>query len=932
VRERKTERERDKKQKKEKEMGCKQSKSTQAVIALNQKHNDTNNAVNSSSADEIVTQSTQILLSTPNSIKNTTSTASSSQQQQQQKQFSTSSSVAVQRNSRTSDRVYKLLLKQRQNYINNSNNNNTTTKDTTTSSGTNSNNNNNTNPNLFLDETAVLQAMTPKAASYRNPETQFSPLHLAVQLIDSHSMATVAVTVASTLPTTNTNKKKYQQQQYENSSLLQVISELIRAYPDAVFTPDIYGYIPLHYAIAPILSSSLAPPSMNKSIPKSKALKSHKNVTSPIKTAQPSSPKHGTVQQETIPASVWPLRTSIVRLLLSSDSTNASYEYLNRNDIVYNTSSSSTTNSNNTFPSMNGCTPLYRIVQMIPDDDTLQHAPTLEYIHVVLKYIVQHAAKATTATTKDTIVVGTSIVCKGNSYDGDKPLTLLYRRFTRQFDMAEQFFDGDNSRTEVVDHRRKYKTAASNTWKIIELLLKQQEQILLLSSSSSQPNSSMNDHDTKKQNHSVITTTYRTVHRAVQGETPPDLLRYIVETNANDLTIQDEAGNLPLHYAARYQPKELQILLSSSTTTTTTTTTDITTKVNDKKSSFPAFYSKYVMDELLYKYPEAATIPDANGNYPLLLAIQSGKQWIGGGIKSLYDAYPDAIQQINVSDYPSLQRALSNDHNYNNGIHISTTPTGIDHDNEEKKVSNNNNSQLDIIRDEQHDAIMLVQDENVDISEVVTSMWAHEEDAGVQMLGCIAIRRLLDVGNQKNNNNNNNYTIDHEHCLRIALSAIPAVVNAMKAHPNEVIVQEKACHTLRAMASIDGQREVSFVASGAVAAIVGAMQAHVSDPNVQEEACGALGQILHYGGADRATVIASVSGVTAMMNAIAAHPKHGQVQQMGCMALCEMTNYKDTANIPELPRSQTEPLLEHAKTMFPMECSETVDILLSRLT
>jgi hypothetical protein len=38
---------------------------------------------------------------------------------------------------------------------------------------------------------------------------------------------------------------------------------------------------------------------------------------------------------------------------------------------------------------------------------------------------------------------------------------------------------------------------------------------------------------------------------------------------------------------------------------------------------------------------------------------------------------------------------------------------------------------------------MLVQQENVDASDVATSMWAHEEDAGVQMLGCVALSKLL---------------------------------------------------------------------------------------------------------------------------------------------------------------------------------------------
>jgi hypothetical protein len=167
--------------------------------------------------------------------------------------------------------------------------------------------------------------------------------------------------------------------------------------------------------------------------------------------------------------------------------------------------------------------------------------------------------------------------------------------------------------------------------------------------------------------------------------------------------------------------------------------------------------------------------------------------------------------------------------------------------------------------------------------------------------------------------------------MRIALSAVPAVVNAMKAHPNEPAVQEKACNCLKKMATADGKREVSFVASGAISAIVGAMQAHVGDPVVQEEACGALADIVFVGGSDRATIVASVSGFTAIVNALAAHPTVKMVQKEGCRALQAVTEYPH-ANLPELPRSQTEPLLQNAKDQFPAECAESAGILLSRLS
>jgi hypothetical protein len=398
---------------------------------------------------------------------------------------------------------------------------------------------------------------------------------------------------------------------------------------------------------------------------------------------------------KTLPAGQWETRTAVANLLLSVD-LRVSEAYLRRNDCVY--QSGDATGS---------CTPLYRALQTLPDDfDVPSNA--VAYVSVL------HGACS------DQVDIG-------NASDGDKPLALLYRRFTRQFDLREKFFPGDNSRPEVLNHRRHYKTAAGNTWKIIELLLLRPE------------TRDAQDASGPRQ----------LVHRAAQIETPPDLLRYIVKTNAKDLTQPDSAGNLPLHYAAK------------------------------SKAHFPAFYTKYVVDEMLCKFPEAAAEEDAGGNIPLTLAVISGKQWIGGGIKSLYDAHPESLKQIQIDEHKSL------------------------------KVMDGVNQHA------QHDAIMLVQQANVDISEVIASMWAHEEDAGVQMLGCVAISRM--VGNTDNDDG----------VLRISLSAVPAVVNSMKKHPNEVIVQEKACHALKLMASSDGKREVSFVASGAVAAIVGALQAHV---------------------------------------------------------------------------------------------------------
>jgi len=592
----------------------------------------------------------------------------------------------------------------------------------------------------------------PLSASYEDPKTKSTPLHLACSMVDYDDGA-----------------------DGDTSSIYSVVSgirALIQAGPDTLAKEDSMGKIPLHYVFDPAV-----PPGID------------------------------TERR-------WGVRAAVLRLIVSADYETSS-DYMSRNDIKYAGDDD-----------LGSCTPLYYALYSIPDDFR-SPGRTVEYISVV------HEANP-------------HLVSVSNMSDGDKPLALLYRRFTRQFDLSEKFFAGDNSRSEVVDHRRKYKIAAGNTWKIIELLLR--------------PESGSN---------------FRIVHRAIQVDCPPDLLRYIVETNAQELTKLDERGNLPLHYAAKSKPH-----------------------ARDKRESFPAFHTKYVVDELLYKFPEGAGIPDSEGKFPLTLAVDTGKQWIGGGVKSMYDAYPEALQQIDMGSHPSLKKALS----YN----------------EEDPTSALQEGSSGVVKDELHDAIMLVQKPDVDVSEVVSAMWAHEEDAGVQMMGCIAISRMAAKAN------------DME-VMRIALSAVPAVVNAMKAHPNEPAVQEKACNSLKKMATGDGKREVSFVASGAIAAIVGAMQAHVGDPVVQEEACGALADIVFVGGADRATIVASVSGFTAIVNALAAHPDAKMVQKEGCRALQAVTEYPH-ANLPELPRSQTEPLLQNAKEQFPAECTESAGILLSRLS
>lgn len=122
---------------------------------------------------------------------------------------------------------------------------------------------------------------------------------------------------------------------------------------------------------------------------------------------------------------------------------------------------------------------------------------------------------------------------------------------------------------------------------------------------------------------------------------------------------------------------------------------------------------------------------------------------------------------------------------------------------------------------------------------------------------------------------------------------------------------------------------MSHAAAGALSTAVGALQAHVADATVQREACRALRLIAEHGGAERATVVASVSGLTALVNAMGAHPEDGDVQREACRALAVLVGYRE-AYLPALPE-QTEALLRAAAARFPEDCAEPAAAVQSRL-
>jgi len=533
---------------------------------------------------------------------------------------------------------------------------------------------------------------------------------------------------------------------------------------------------------------------------------------------------------------------------------------------------------------------LYQLIESLPDDIEVPLGPTVDFVKVLVD---KGGASAQSLSNEEG--VDESVLMEP---EDDDVLALLYRRFVRQFDQSERFFEGDNSRDEVVRHRQNFKNAAVNTFNIIELLLRP-----------------INGEQSSESD--------MLVHNAVRaGSCPPDLLRYIVETNLDAVAEADSKGNLPLHYAAGY---------------------DEVNEQSPPRFKAPESYSKYVIDELLYAYPEGAGVENADRVLPIVLAIESGKKWIGGGIRSLHEAFPPGIEHARLEEKHPLMSAMSFQsqgveedesidqsefEELDNGDEgEGTIATGVDGSGARRRKRKQRRK---INKDESHDAIMLVQRPDALVRDVVTTMWANEEDGGVQMLGCSALERAAIRAAEAGGSSDENPAEAASSVAPVAMPGVTAVVNAMKNHPNEPAVQEKACSALVAMAPADGLREVSFAASGAVSTVVSAMQAHVGDATVQREACRALRGIAARGGADRATTIASVSGFTALVNSMGAHPDDGGVQREACAALEALTGFED-AYLPEL-HEQTEALLRAAAERFPEECSDLTEVILARLS
>ena len=211
---------------------------------------------------------------------------------------------------------------------------------------------------------------------------------------------------------------------------------------------------------------------------------------------------------------------------------------------------------------------------------------------------------------------------------------------------------------------------------------------------------------------------FKMVHSAVQVDCPPDLLRYIIETKtAQVLEPEPGTGRLPLHCAAAAMPKKDR---------------------SGNAVAFPAYLSKFIVDELLYASPEAASTPYGDGKLPLNLAIDCGKSWIGGGIKSLVDADPESLEKIDLDQHPEIRKAISFSSQF-----PSPSPTPSDVSDEEKESSVEGGEKTIIKKEEHHDAVMLVQKSDANIRDIVSCMgigggWSRP-NAG--MFGNISARK-----------------------------------------------------------------------------------------------------------------------------------------------------------------------------------------------
>jgi hypothetical protein len=486
--------------------------------------------------------------------------------------------------------------------------------------------------------------------------------------------------------------------------------------------------------------------------------------------------------------------------------------------------------------------PLYRAIQQRQKREILlvihEQSPSMLYTPTIVTPLDDYESKTSVASIMDT------------------PLNLLWRRYYNEKWECEKLFQGDNSKDEVLFHRKEYRAKACETRDTIMSMLLMLNFDLEVSEETSN-HSATSLEALKGKGHIVHACA------SLACTAPPDLLKLIISKNPHDIDEADSKGKLPLHYAAEARP--------------------IT------KSS-PGYQGKFVIQSLLELCPAAAKVQDKEGKLPLTLAFEVGKS-VDGGLQLIYDAFPEAIENAKLH--------------------------GVDPDNIDSFLQEMTSTLAD-------DAIFVVQRPGVNVQDILGAMWAHETDAGLQML---AIMALVNMMTSKES------SAKQETATKaIALAGgISSIVRAMEKYQDEAVVQEKACYAIRRLvsgATYEPYLEVTFAAVGAIKAVIQAMQSNPKDAALSIAACEALNWLAN--DTDSYTQIIGAGGIQAIMVAMEEHENNQDLQHAACTALARLVDFS-SATCPLSNYEQLAHILKKASREFPSMCESDASYVLSRL-
>lgn len=486
--------------------------------------------------------------------------------------------------------------------------------------------------------------------------------------------------------------------------------------------------------------------------------------------------------------------------------------------------------------------PLYRAVQQRQKREILlvihEHAPRMLFTPTIVTPIDNNDNNAPTTSIMDT------------------PLNLLWRRYYNEKWECEKLFQGDNSKDEVLFHRKEYRAKACETRDTIMSMLLMLNFDLEVSEETSN-HSATSLEALKGKGHIVHACA------SLACTAPPDLLKLIITKNPHDIDEADSKGKLPLHYAAEAQP-----LTKSS----------------------PGYQGKFVIQNLLELCPAAAKVEDKEGKLPLTLAFEAGKS-VDGGLQLIYDAFPGAIEnarqhgvdQAKIDSFIQEMAALPSD-----------------------------------------DAIFVVQRPGVDVHDILGAMWAHETDAGLQMLAIMALVNMINIKDSSSKQATATKAIT-------LAGGISSIVRAMEYYPTEAVVQEKACYALRRLvsgATYEPYLEVSFAAVGAINAVIQAIQRNPQDAMLSVAACEALKWLAH--DKDSYTQIIGAGGIQAIIVAMEEHEENEELQYSACNALARLVDFSSNM-CPLSNYEQLALVLKKASKEYPSLCEADASYVLSRL-